>query len=290
MVIAVIGCDGRVGKVLTELAVKHRHVVLAIDKNKRIWLKASNETDNFEAKPSNTEQIDARKAFFEQKTGNEIAYKTNQIQVASNKETEIEPITDKKDDGKNISIDGGKFCKATESGKAECEPKVDVAIDFSAPSALAQTVEFCKAQNCNLVYGVTGLNFDQEQMLAALGKSVTVVRRANFSAGAKLLEKLAIIAARELKNWDCDIVEIHRKGKQDAPSGTAKNLVYELSNARGSFSATTATSIRSGTEFGTHTVIFGGDGESLTITHRAQNVEVFAKGALEEAEKLLKTK
>lgn len=289
MVIAVIGCDGRVGKVLTELAAKRRHVVLAIDKNKRVWLNADVKTENFEAKPRKFEQIEARKAFFEQKTGGKTTCKANQIQVAR-KQTKIEPIADEKVDGENLDTSGNEFGKTAENDKADCQPKVDVAIDFSAPSALPQTVEFCKAHNCDLVYGVTGLDFEQEQILASLGKSVTVVRRANFSAGAKLLEKIAIIAARELKNWDCDVVEVHRKGKIDSPSGTAKNLVYELSKARGSFSATTVTSIRSGTEFGTHTVIFGGDGESLTITHRAQSVDVFAKGALDEAEKLFSTK
>lgn len=289
MVIAVIGCDGRVGKVLTELAVKRRHVVLAINKNKRVWLNADKKTENSEAKPSKFEQIEPREGVFEQKIGNENDCKANEILVAGSEQTERKPIDCEEADGENFEIDG-QFYKAVESNKANCEPKVDVAIDFSATSALPQTVEFCKLHNCDLVYGVTGLNFEQEQMLATLGKSVTVIRRANFSEGAKLLEKIAIIAARELKNWDCDVVEVHRRGKQDSPSGTAKNLVYELSNARGSFSATTATSIRSGTEFGTHAVIFGGEGESLTITHRAQSVEVFAKGALDEAEKLLETK
>lgn len=287
MVIAVIGCDGRVGKVLTELAVKRRHVVLAIDKNKHVWLNAGEKAENFEAKPNKNEKIETDKAYFLQKTSNDAFCKTEQILVKG-KPAEREPA-DEKVDGKNMDIDG-KFNEATASDKANSEPKVDVAIDFSVPSALPQTVKFCKAQKCDLVYGVTGLNFKQEQMLATLAKSVTVVRRANFSTGAKLLEKISVIAARELKNWDCDVVEVHRKGKQDSPSGTAKNLAYELSNVRGSFSATTATSIRSGTEFGTHAVIFGGDGESLTITHRAQNVEVFAKGALDEAEKLLENK
>lgn len=215
MVVAIIGCDGRVGKEIVKLARKKGHAVLAIDKNKQIWL------------------------------------------------------------NENRSTDGG-------------EAKIDVAIDFSSPSALPFTAEFCKTHRCGLVYGVTGLSFEQEQLLAELGKTTPIVRQSNFSQGAKLLVEIAEIVARARPDWDCDVVEIHRKGKADSPSGTAKCLAYRLSEARGSFSATEVHALRSGTEFGTHTVIFGGNGESLTITHRAESVEIFARGALEEAEKLAK--
>ena len=45
-------------------------------------------------------------------------------------------------------------------------------------------------------------------------------------------------------------------------------------------------SVRSGTNFGVHSVIFGGTGENITLTHRAENVEVFALGAIKQAEVL----
>lgn len=163
--------------------------------------------------------------------------------------------------------------------------KIDVAIDFSVPQATNDVVKFCMRHRCPLVTGVTGRNEEQQKLVEELSKNVTVVSKANFSQGVDALHRLALLASNLLADWDCEIVEIHRKNKLDSPSGTARDLAATVAQ-RKNFADVTVHSLRCGSNFGRHSVIFATQGESLTLTHQAENSEIFAKGAIAEAEKL----
>ena len=162
---------------------------------------------------------------------------------------------------------------------------IDAVIDFSTAAATHDVCDFCRRYRCPLVTGVTGRNVDQQSELDALASELTVVAKANFSQGVDMLHRICEIVAKELSNWDCEIVEIHRKGKLDAPSGTAKSLAAVVARQK-SFKKVTTHSLRCGSNFGRHEVIFATNSESLTLTHQAENVEIFALGAIVEAEKL----
>lgn len=164
--------------------------------------------------------------------------------------------------------------------------KIDVVIDFSTAEATNEVCEFCKLHHSALVSGVTGRNDEQLRLIEQLSTEVPVIFKANFSVGVKMLHRICQIVARELKDWDCEIVETHRKGKIDSPSGTAKSLAGEIAE-RKSFRKVTVHSLRCGSNFGCHSVVFATQGESLTLTHQAENVDIFAKGAILEAEKLV---
>ena len=164
---------------------------------------------------------------------------------------------------------------------------IDVVIDFSTANATDEVCEFCKLHRCALVSGVTGRNEQQSQQINQLAKELPVVTKSNFSVGVETLRRICEIVSKELEDWDCEIVEIHRKGKIDAPSGTAKSLAVAVARQK-SFKKVTVHSLRCGSNFGRHDVIFAGNGESLTLTHQAENVEIFAKGAIIAAEKLVK--
>ena len=168
---------------------------------------------------------------------------------------------------------------------AKIDP-IDVVIDFSTAEATKEVCEFCKLHHSALVSGVTGRNDEQLRLVEQLSAVVPVIYKANFSVGVQMLHSICQIVARELKDWDCEIVETHRKGKVDSPSGTAKSLAGEIAQ-RKSFSKVTVHSLRCGSNFGCHSVVFATQGESLTLTHQAENVEIFAKGAILEAEKLV---
>lgn len=163
--------------------------------------------------------------------------------------------------------------------------KADVAISFTTAEGTRDVAEFCLKHRCPLVFGATGLDETQQALLDELSQSVTVVQKANFAAGVDMLSRLCELVSREL-DWDCVIVETHRKGKKDAPSGTAKSLASKISNNLGSFRSVETHSLRIGSNFGRHEVTFATDGESLTITHQAENVDIFALGAVKEAERL----
>lgn len=166
----------------------------------------------------------------------------------------------------------------------------DVVIDFSLPSATQTVVDYCAVHSCPLVSGVTGRNRLQQKIVDELSDKVKVVCSANFSEGANLLEELSAIVAERHPDWDVDIVETHRRQKKDAPSGTAKHIAASVATKKGAFGKVTVHSLRSGTTFGTHSVIFGANGETLTLTHEAQSVDVFALGAILCAEKIVTEK
>ena len=163
--------------------------------------------------------------------------------------------------------------------------KVDAVINFASAKATKDVAEFCKKYACPLVTGTTGLSEEQQSLLDGLTESVTVVEKANFATGVDMLYKLCDVVSRELK-WDCVIVETHRKGKKDAPSGTANGLATVIAKNFGSFSSVETHALRIGSNFGKHEVIFATEGESLTITHQAENVDIFALGAVKEAERV----
>lgn len=162
---------------------------------------------------------------------------------------------------------------------------VDVTIDFSTAEATHQVCEFCKTHRCLLVSGVTGRTDEHQRELDALKSYVTVVERANFSKGMTAMEQLCKICAA--LNWDCALLETHRKGKLDAPSGTAKRLAAVIS--QNGTRIVEVHSLRQGDIVGKHEIVFGGTGESITVTHTAQSVDCFALGAVECAEKTFKT-
>jgi 4-hydroxy-tetrahydrodipicolinate reductase len=114
--------------------------------------------------------------------------------------------------------------------------------------------------------------------------------------------KLAEMAARVLgENSDIEIIEAHHRHKVDAPSGTALRLgevvagalgrnlkecaVYGREGTTGARERKTIgfATIRAGDIVGDHTVLFGGDGERVEITHKAASRMTFAQGALRAA-------
>lgn len=162
-----------------------------------------------------------------------------------------------------------------------------VVVDFSTHQATRQVVDYCAKNNCPLVTGVTGHTTAEQSAIDKLSQQVQVVQQANFAHGVKVLQQLCQLAAKLCNNWDIDVIETHRKHKADSPSGTAKKIAALLTKEQGNFGCVTIHSLRSGSNFGKHEIVFGGCGESLTITHQAENCDVFATGALDVAEQIV---
>lgn len=166
--------------------------------------------------------------------------------------------------------------------------KPDVVINFAAADATKDVCEFCLKYKCPLVSGTTGLDEGQNSMMENLSESVQVIQKSNFSEGINMMYKLCEQVSKNLK-WDCAVIETHRKGKKDAPSGTAKDLAGIISENMGSFSSVEVHSLRLGSNLGRHEVVFAAQGESITITHQAESLDIFAVGAVKTAEQLIKT-
>ncbi|HYB32317.1 MAG TPA: 4-hydroxy-tetrahydrodipicolinate reductase [Steroidobacteraceae bacterium] len=177
--------------------------------------------------------------------------------------------------------------------------QADVALDFSSASAAAENLAACRAAGKPLLLGTTGFGDALERELAAAARDIPLLVAANTSLGAALLTGLVRAAARALPaSFDIDVLDLHHRLKQDAPSGTALALAAAAAEERGlappaggnptrpgprgegeiGFAA-----LRAGDLVGEHTVFFTGAGEELILTHRARDRAVFARGALAAA-------
>jgi len=165
-----------------------------------------------------------------------------------------------------------------ESPMANC----DVAIDFSQADSIDEICRAALQHGKSLVIGTTGHSQQQRKTIEETAHSVPIVLASNFSVGVNVLLWLTQKAAELLGSaFNPEIVETHHKMKKDAPSGTAKTLAEILKTVRNS--EIPIESIREGDVVGEHIIIFSGPGESLELTHRAENRGIFALGALRAA-------
>jgi len=178
-------------------------------------------------------------------------------------------------------VEGVPFFAASELSGV---PAFDVAIDFSLPEGFDPLLELCVARGVALVSGTTGLGDTQRAALEAAAAKIPLVWASNFSLGVAVLTELVERAAAALPGWDCDIVEAHHAQKKDAPSGTALTLgaAAIASGAEVDYAC-----LRAGDIVGEHTVQFTGLGERLELVHRAGNRDIFARGALHAARRIV---
>jgi 4-hydroxy-tetrahydrodipicolinate reductase len=178
----------------------------------------------------------------------------------------------------------------------------DVLVDFSSPHALEATLDACAAAGKPIVVGTTGLEERHHFLIDDAASDIAVLQTGNTSLGVTMLAALVRDAADRLgPDWDIEIVEMHHNRKVDAPSGTAmllgeaaatgRNIDLAANSERGRDGITGArnqgaigfASLRGGTIAGDHSVIFAGNEESITLSHRAENRAIFARGAIKAA-------
>ena len=183
----------------------------------------------------------------------------------------------------------------------DCAVEADVVVDFGTASAVDDLLACCAEKNLPVVVCTTGLSEEQIGRLNETSKKIAILRSANMSLGINLLMKLLQDAVKVLgpAGFDVEIVEKHHRMKLDAPSGTALALadavneaadntyeyVYDRSSVRQKRGAKELgiSAVRGGTIVGDHDVIFAGEDEVITFSHRAYSRAVFAKGAVSAA-------
>ena len=178
----------------------------------------------------------------------------------------------------------------------------DILIDFTIADATAGNVEVCGRAGKKVIIGTTGLSDAQEARLTELSKEIAIVFAPNYSVGVNATFKLLEMAAKIFgDSVDIEITEAHHRNKVDAPSGTALKMgqviadelgrdlndvaIYGREGQTGVRERETIgfSTIRAGDIIGEHTVMFGGAGERVEITHRAHSRSNFAEGALRAA-------
>ncbi len=180
--------------------------------------------------------------------------------------------------------------------------EADLLIDFSSPQALIENLGASVAAGKPILVGTTGLDDHHHQALDDTARHVAVLQTGNTSLGVTLLARLVAEAAARLgPDWDIEIAEMHHRHKVDSPSGTAlmlgqaaargRQINLGQNSERGRDGVTGArkpgaigfASLRGGSVAGDHTVYFATDHERIELTHRAENREIFARGALKAA-------
>jgi 4-hydroxy-tetrahydrodipicolinate reductase len=160
------------------------------------------------------------------------------------------------------------------------EPDVagsDAAVDFTTPEAAPANVRAALEQGVSCVVGTTGWDPAELGTLAE-EKGLRLFVAPNFSVGAVLMMRFAREAAAHFPR--AEIVELHNEAKKDVPSGTAKATAELVGGAPAIHS------VRLPGLVAHQEVIFGSEGQLLTIRHDTTGRESFADGVLLALEKL----
>lgn len=174
----------------------------------------------------------------------------------------------------------------------------DVIIDFTNPAASLAHLRLAAECGKDMVIGSTGFSKEDVERLKIMAPYIACVFSPNMSVGVNVLFKILALITPILKDYDVEIIEWHHRFKKDAPSGTAVRLAQVIAQALGKSLEEMAIfgrqgitgerssgemgifAVRAGDIVGEHTVLFGGLGERIEITHRAHSRDNFARGAL----------
>jgi 4-hydroxy-tetrahydrodipicolinate reductase len=150
-------------------------------------------------------------------------------------------------------------------------------VDFTVPNAVEANVGAALEREIPCVIGTTG--FDHARVDAmARERGIACFHAPNFALGAVLMMRFAREAAAHLPR--AEIVELHNEAKKDAPSGTAK-ATAELLGGEPKIHSVRLPGLVAHQE-----VLFGGDGQLLTIRHDTFSREAFTPGVLLALERL----
>jgi 4-hydroxy-tetrahydrodipicolinate reductase len=163
-------------------------------------------------------------------------------------------------------------------GEAITHARPDVLVDFTRPDLIAAHAAIAVEAGVPLVMGTTGLTAEERDDLdvAARERGVPIFFAPNFAVTAVLMMRFAADAARLLP--DCEVVEEHAATKLDRPSGTALHTADVIEAASGR--RPPIHSLRLPGLVANQSVVFGSEGQTLTIRHDTTSREAFVPGVL----------
>lgn len=199
-------------------------------------------------------------------------------------------------------LGGAEIGVVVEDDPLEVFARSQAVLDFTNPAATMLHAELAAQARLTHVIGTTGLEREDLERLAAAARHAVIVRAGNMSVGVNLLTVLARKVAEVLgPDYDVEILEMHHRGKVDAPSGTAlmfgeaaaagrrANLADVAERGRDGITgprgagAIGFASLRGGDVVGEHEIIFAGPGERVVLGHVATDRMLFARGAVRAA-------
>lgn len=188
------------------------------------------------------------------------------------------------------------FSSNLENILTSCRP--NVLVDFTIAQATMPAVRMATKHATNMVIGTTGLTADnlKEIEQLAMAHKVGIIVAPNFALGAVLMVHMAKVAAKYLDY--AEIIELHHHLKVDSPSGTALSTARAMAQARGrpfhrppeqgkvsnsrgeQVEGVTIHSVRLPGLLAHQEVLFGGQGQTLSIRHDTISRECFLPGII----------
>jgi len=150
-------------------------------------------------------------------------------------------------------------------------------VDFTAPAAVEGNVAAALELGVPCVVGTTGFDHARVDALAR-ERGLSCFHAPNFALGAVLMMRFAAEAAAYMPR--AEIVELNNEAKKDAPSGTATATAEALGGD------VAIHSVRLPGLVAHQEVLFGGEGQLLTIRHDTFSREAFVPGVLLALERL----
>ena len=185
-----------------------------------------------------------------------------------------------------------------------------VAVDFTHPDVVMDNIRWAISHAVDIVVGTTGISPEDLKEIARLleagGGESNVIVAPNFALGAVLMQRFSEEAARLFPS--VEVIELHHDGKVDAPSGTSLATARRIARARagadggadesasgpsrpganesvpgvrgGEVEGVSVHSVRLPGLVAHQEVIFGSEGETLTIRHDSIDRSSFIPGVL----------
>ena len=175
--------------------------------------------------------------------------------------------------------------------------RTDIVVDATVGSAVADNIGAAlDAGVRRFVIATTGWHREHDTVEdAILAAGASAVASSNFSLGVALFGRLVEVAADlfgAVDGFDPYLVEWHRRGKVDRPSGTALDLGRRMVGrhpAIGALDDLEVASIRAGASPGMHLVGFDAAGETVELRLTARDRSPYAAGVLAAADWLMRT-
>ena len=194
-----------------------------------------------------------------------------------------------------------KIDLANSTALANINPKtVDVALEFSQPTAAYGNIYQCLAKNIPVISGTTGWLARKEELDAyCRAQQGTFFYASNFSIGMNILFKVNALLAKLMDRcpeYDVKLVEEHHLEKKDAPSGTALTLAEDIIQnmyRKRRWSIVPTQPKKDSLDIlvkrkqdvpGTHTITYTAQQDTLALKHTAHSREGFALGVVLVAE------
>jgi 4-hydroxy-tetrahydrodipicolinate reductase len=170
----------------------------------------------------------------------------------------------------------GRADPALDAPLADVLGDADIVVEFSTPDTALENIKACLDAGVHVVVGTTGFDLDAAREAAEASEANLFVAP-NFAIGAVLMMVLSQKAAEHMP--EVEITELHHDQKKDAPSGTAKRTA-ELINEAGGNVHEPIHSVRLPGLVAHQEVLFGGEGQTLSIRHDSIDRSSFMPGVL----------